>query len=569
MSGEKSKPTTQTCERHRDEPIMVFSLKHEKAMCLKCAMLEHDQISDFIPVSEGARMMKAQGNKLLEEIKSTENAIKHIKLEKNKYLEKLRESERLVKEGIKSLRDKINKLLNTLESKVVGQLKHIVKSKEESFAKFKKDIYKIEDELKNMNDNVRSSLKTGNELAMIATVVKEKNTFQITKAQVQEKRVRGQTDKIHFRQSAIMTSFLENAKSLGEISCVDSVQAFSQETVEVSKTPLPNNVPRNRTPGNTSITSNYKPSLGIRDNMSNSESPIGSTRSERLARFSRFRHSNEVQLTPVINLQAQRNYHGDHNRQTARDNNSIVTAEHDGPCNHTGIAALSNGYVVVCDARHKCIQLISRDSKLLDDVIFHCKPCDVTSMSENGIAVSFHDKDYITLFKVSNRRFVHVRDLSVGGRGGSYSIAHARNRFAICRRGEIRIISDEDGALRNVIQIEAHYPQIVLGETESRIYLSDFVGGKVVCSTEAGQPRWEYSRESLEPTGIAIDLNQLYVTDINGKILVLSTYGLLVREIECDGQLNALSVDQNTGTLLVTQESKDKRKSRIVKIVSV
>ena len=517
-------------------------------------------------------MMKVQGNKLLEEIKSTENAIKHIKLEKNKYLEKLRESERLVKDGIKSLRDSINKLLNTLENKVLGQLKQVVKTKETNFAKFKQDIYKIEDELKSMNDNIRSNLKTGNELAIIATVVKEKNIFQFTKAHVQEKRSHCHTDKIHFRQSAIMASFLENAKSLGEVSCVDAGDAVTQNALELSKNLKQNHTSGNRTPGNTSVSSTYKPSLGVRDNVSTSDSPIGSTRSQRLARFSRFRHSNDVQLTPVIDLQVQRNYHGNHLRQSPRgfyENNIIVTAEHDGPCNHTGIAALSNGFVIVCDARHKCIQLISRDSKILDDVIFHCKPCDVTAVSDNGIAISFHDKNYITLFNVSGRRFAHIRDLSVSGRGGSYSIAHSRNRFAICRRGEIRIISDEDGVLRNVIQIEAHYPQIALGETESRIYLSDFVGGKVVCLTESGQPRWEYSRESLEPTGIAIDLNQLYVTDIKGKILVLSTYGLLVREIECDGQLNALSVDQNTGTLLVTQESKDKRKSRVVKIVSI
>ena len=536
-------------------------------MCLKCAMLEHDQISDFVPVSEGARMMKARGNKLLEEIKSTENSIKHIRLEKNKYLEKLRESERLVKDGIKLLRDKINKLLNTLEGKALGQLKQVVKTKEANFAKFKQDIYMIEGELKSMNESVRNSLKTGNELAIIATVVKEKNLFQFTKAHVQEKRSRGQTDKIQFRQSAIMLSFLENAKSLGEVSCIETADTARQGVLKVSE-----NQVLNHSVGNDIKTTNYKPTLEIRDNMSNSDSPVGSTRSQRLARFSRFRHGNEIQHTPVINLQTQRNYHGNHPGQSPRSpygNNVIVTAEHDGPCNHTGIAALSSGYVVVCDARHKCIQLISRDSRILDDIIFHCKPCDVTAVSENGIAISFHDKDFITLFNVSERRFVHVRDLSVSGRGGSYSISYSRNRFALCRRGEIRIISDEDGILRNVIQIEAHYPQIALGETESRIYLSDFVGGKVVCLTESGQPRWEYSRESLEPTGIAIDLNQLYVTDINGKILVLSTYGLLVREIECPGQLNALSIDQNTGTLLVTQESKDKRKSRMVKIVSV
>lgn len=552
MSSKRRVPPQQTCERHREEPIMVFSLKHEKAMCLKCAMLEHDQISDFIPVSEGAQKMRLQGNKLIEEIRATENIIKHIRLGKNKYLERLRESEKLVKDGIKSARENIIKTLNKLESKALAQLKHAVKTKEASFAKFKQEIYNIEDDLKNMYTNISNSLKSGNELSIISTVVKEKNLFQETKAKVSEKNSSKQTDKMQFRTSAEIRTFLETVKSFGEVSCSESEDESKHPVIEErEKQFIANNFLKE---------SKFQSLPDTRETPSLPLSPVESTRSQRLVRFSRFRHGYETRHAPVLNgptyLKGQTSH-------------TIMTAEHDGPCNHTGIAALSSGCVVICDARHKCLQLISRESRILDDIIFHCKPCDVTTVSENEVAVSFHEKDYISLFNISEHKFVHIRDLSVSGRGGSYSIAHSRNKFAVCRRGEIRIISGENGAVLNVIQIEAHYPQIAFGDTDSRIYLSDFVGGKIVCLTETGKHRWEYSKETLEPTGIAIDLNQLYVTDVNGKILVLSTYGILVREIECIGQLNALSIDRNTGILLVTQESKEKTKSRMVKIVTV
>ena len=524
-------------------------------MCLKCAMLEHDQISDFVPVSEGARMMKMQGNKLIEEIRSTENIIKHIKLDKNKYLEKLRESERLVKEGVKRVRDDINKTLIKLESKALAHLKQIVKTKETNFAQYKKDIYDIEDDLKNQYENIRNSLKSGNDLDIISTVVLQKNLFQDTKSQVKEKQSRGQTDKIHFRTDPVISTFLENAKNLGEISCIEYGDGNKQNLNTNETQMVANDVKDKR------IQSLPDP----RETQSLSLSPVGrtrppSTRSQRHARFSRFSHGYEVRNAYIPNRVPQMSSHNGH---------VIITAEHDGPCNHTGIATLSSGHVVICDARHKCLQLICRDSKILDDILFQCKPSDVTTVSDNEVAVSFHEKDYISLFRISSHRFVHIKDLSVSGRGGSYSIAHTKNKFAVCRRGEIRIISGEDGALRNVIQIEAHYPQIALGESESKIYLSDFVSGKIVCLTETGKTRWEYSKETLEPTGIAIDLNQLYVADVTGKILVLSTYGILVREIECPGRLNTICIDQNTGILLATQESKDKVKSRTVKIVSV
>ena len=548
MGSRKTKQSPQTCDRHRDEPIMVFSLKHEKSMCLKCAMTEHDQIADFVPVSEGARMMKAQGNKLLEEIRSTENIIKHIKQDKNRYLEKLRESERLVKDGIKNIRDTINKTLNKLESKAMGNLKQLVKSKETKFGEYKHAIYGLEDDLKSQFEHIRNSLKLGNDLDIISTVIQQKNLFQGTKLQVKDKQSNVQTDKVQFRTAPAITTFLENVRSLGEIKCVEFADEKKQTETE-------NNVQDDVIVARSRKIQSIPPRRETPDGPSRPHS----TRSQRHARFSRFHHGYEVRPARIPYKVA---------NMTKQDDHVIMTAEHDGPCNHTGVAALSSGHVVICDARHKCLQLISKDSYILDDIIFQCKPSDVTTVSEHDVAVSFQEKDYISLFRISSHSFLHVKDLSVQGRGGSYSIAYARNKFAVCRRGEIRIIS-EDGTLRSIIQIEAHYPQIALGESENKIYLSDFVSGKIICLTETGKTRWEYSRETLEPTGIAIDLNQLYVADVSGRILVLSTYGILVREIDCPGHLNTICVDQNTGILLATQESKDKAKSRSVKIVAV
>jgi hypothetical protein len=566
------------CRRHHGEPITIFSNRFEKCMCLKCAMEQHDMLSDFMPISEGVQKMKSVGKILQDEISLMVETSKLLKRDRIRYQERLRLSEKNIRGEIRKTRDKLNRHLDLIEQKLTNKLKQIVEKSGRAFTKDQSDIQLLESDLYKMKDSIKVCLKTSDDIALISGLVSEKSAFQSKKTELRVQQEKMPTKSLQFRISNAILDFMDHVQDFGDVSLqipFNEFNEFSESSPLSQRSPaIPINHPSNSDAGNSTP-------LSFR----NHDSPRSL-----LQKYPNNRIKNKYGMhisNPYHTFNAQfnrrsdggvtyRNEHGneftDEYEETEgiRDDPIILSSDHEGACNLSGVAALTSGRVVVCDQKHKCVQLINRNSEVLDELVFHFKPCDIATISENGVVVSFIEKDFISIYTASYRALSHKRDISISGRGGSYSVAYCKNRFAVCRRGEIRIVSSDDGSLISRIQIEAHFPQIAMSDAGSKIYLSDFVGGKVSCMNELGKTRWEYSQDELEPCSLAVDLNQLFIADVKGKILIMSTYGILVREIQCYGRLHALCVDPNTGTLLVTQEnSKHKTKSRSIKIVPI
>ena len=527
-----------TCSRHNGDPISVYSLKNERCMCLKCAMSEHVHLTDFVPLSEGAILVRDLGNQLVEELYALGNDTRVLQRERAKNLERLQVSERAVRSSIKNVRLKLNRHLDILEQKVLTKVKNYAENSENAFLKDKSELQILESEFRKMSDRLSQVLKAGNEVELIDGVIREKHGVKHKQNEMKRQETRNQNRTLHFDMSQTVAAFIENVRDLGEVSI------HTEKRTERGR--------KSQEPSSEDLHM-FRLSHGDKR-----ISPMHSPRREHYG------------ASPIHLVEISNGHVNGSNKSEGKDTSSVLQSlEHDGACNHTGVAAISNGYVAVSDARHKSLQLLNRHSRVLDEITFSYKPCDLASTSDNSLVVTFQDKDFISEYSVRESRFVHQRDLTVSGRGGSYSIAFCKNRFAVCRRGEVRIVSGEDGSLLNVIQIEAHYPQVAMGDGGSKIYLSDFVAGKVHCMTDTGKVRWEYSKDDMEPCSIALDLNQLFVADTNGRVLVLSTLGILVREINCPGQLKAMCFDPSSATLMITQESKNKQTSREIKVVPV
>lgn len=574
-SENKKSKVKPLCRRHNGEPVTVFSAIHGQCMCLKCAMEQHDHLSDFMPISEGVEMMKATGKSLVEEINMMSEMTRSLKKDRTKGIERIRVSDKNIKAEIRKTKDKIRRELDLMEQKLTNNLKVIMERSERVYLKDQTEFYKIDSQLKKIKENLQSSMKTSSGLELISGIMDEKSALLQKKAEVRRLQESMPPKQIQFRISDSILDFFENLKDLGEIS-QHSLGEGHEEITDKSKS-KPQNATSRSYPG------------------SNAHSPL-SFKTHSLSPRNTIERSHGYRKRIKYGLHVSNPYHpmneqfgnvnedgysrrpsgGDSSLDLyediggSRDDPVIQSAEHDGPCNLTGVAALTSGRVVVCDSKHKCIQLINRQSEILDEAVFHYKPCDIATLSENEVIVSFIDKDFISVFYAASRTLRHMRNLSVSGRGGSYSVAVSKNKIAVCRRGEVRIFSSGDGDLINSIQIDAHFPQIALSDGGSKIYLSDFVGGKVTCMNELGRIKWEYGQEELEPCSLTVDLNQLFVADVKGEILIMSTYGILIRMIQCHGHLQAITVDPNTGTLLVTEESnRDKLRSRSIKIVSI
>ncbi|XP_045169167.2 uncharacterized protein LOC123531928 [Mercenaria mercenaria] len=563
----------QQCRRHNGEPITVFSDKFEKCMCLKCAMEQHDLLSDFMPISEGVERMKSVGKVLQDEISLMVETTKTLKRDRTKFMEKIHSSEKNIRGQIRKVRDKLNRHLDLIEQKLTNKLKQIVEKSERAFSKDQLDIQHIESDLQKMKDNLKVCLKTGGDTALISGVVAEKTAFQNKKSEVIAQQEKLPTKTLQFRISNSILDFTENVQDFGEVSLQMPFDEYDEST-DSSPLPLTHRSQANSYHGAItplSFTQHDSPRSLVQ------RYPGNRVKNKYGIHVSNPYHPFNAQFNKKSNgVVSYRNEYGDEfanadgDFEGVRDDPIILSSDHEGPCYLSGVAALTSGRVVVCDSKHKCVQLINRRSEVLDQLVFHYKPCDVAAVSENSVVVSFIEKDFISVYTASHRALSHKRDVGVSGRGGSYSIAFSKNKFAVCRRGEIRIVSSVDGSLISRLQIEAHFPQIAMSDGGSKIYLSDFVGGKVSCMNELGKTKWEYSHDELEPYSLAVDLNQLFIADIKGKILIMSTYGILVRELQCYGRLHAVCVDPNTGTLLVTQENnKDKVKSRSIKIVTI
>ncbi|KAH3715065.1 hypothetical protein DPMN_057769 [Dreissena polymorpha] len=581
----KNANAPQPCRRHHGELLTVFSKKFDKCMCLKCAMEQHDLLSDFMPISEGVELMKSTGQSLVNEINTLTDITKVIKRDRMKYIENIHASEKNIKANVRKIRDKINRHLDLLEHKLFTQLKKIIDNNELAFHKDQHDIQLIETELKKVKQNVDTKLKSASDVEMITGIAVEKANVQSKKLDIRAHQSRMPTKSLQFRLSQPVLELTERVKAIGEVSMQKPFDEFDDEEQELDFSPVPASFRSSVVPVTHPVPLPISTPLSFTAHDVYAGQGLSKYSSTRVKNkygihVSNPYHSVNAQFNTSRNLPngnvSYRTEHGDeatdpyNDFEGVRDDPIVLSAEHSGPCNLTGIAALSSGRIVVCDSKHKCIQLINRRSEVLDELVFHYKPCDIASISDDGVVVSFVEKDFISVYSVSTRALSHKRDVSISGRGGSYSIAFCKDKFAVCRRGEIKLVSSYDGKLIDTIQIEAHFPQIAMSDGGSKIYLSDFVGGRVTCMNEQGRTKWEYSQENLEPCSLAVDLNQLFIADVKGAIFIMSTYGILMRQLQCQGHLHAICVDANTGTLLVTQENnRDKGKSRSIKIIAI
>ncbi|KAL4222012.1 hypothetical protein ACF0H5_018058 [Mactra antiquata] len=573
---QKKSSSNPCCKRHNGETITVYSVKLGKCMCLKCAMQQHDNLSDFMPISEGVEIMKSAGKNIVEEITLMSEMTRTMKNDRQNTIENIRKSDKNIRAQIRKTRDNLNRHLDLIEQNMTGKLKTILDKSERSFLKDQSDIHRLEAQLKKMKENVEILMKTGSGIDLISGVTNERVVFLQKKADIRSLQENMPPKIVQFKISPAVLEFIENVKTFGQVSLHsiaddDYDNELNLDTVHKTRNKKPYSFPG-----------------------SNAMSPVSFRTHNDISHRHRFERFYDSRSTKKYGIRASNPYHpmseqsnGAGNTDFAwkeggdfldayddfeglRDDPFIYSADHGNTCNLTGVTSLTDGRVVVCDSKHKSLQLIDRQSEILDELVFHYKPCNVASISDNDVIVSFIDKDFISIFNATARAIRHVRNLSVSGRGGSYSLAYSSKKIAVCRRGEIRVLALDNGELISKIQIDAHFPQIAMSDGGNKIYLSDFVGGKVLCMNEQGRTKWEYGKEDLEPCNLAIDLNQLFVADVKGRILVLSTYGVLVRVVQCQGRLQAISVDPNTGTLLITLEnSRDRKKSRSITIRAI
>ncbi|KAL4228887.1 hypothetical protein ACF0H5_011927 [Mactra antiquata] len=259
---------------------------------------------------------------------------------------------------------------------------------------------------------------------------------------------------------------------------------------------------------------------------------------------------------------------------------TLLTVKHaTEQCYITGIAALVNGSVVICDSVHDSLQLYDSEMKFVSEMTLP-HPWGVTSVSDTAVAVSLHYDRKITLIK-TDTEFERLNEKDIVLKCGAsliYDLKYYEFRiYALCVESDVHILDIKGrqyGVIKTGVRINT-LKYLDVDIVKKNVIITGDSG--VVCLNVQGLPLWNYkspSKAKFTPTGITLYKDTVLICDWeNGNLVEIYEDGLKTRTLY-SGNLErpvALCRSETTSTLYVSQGDYDmnSEKARMVKILQV
>lgn len=201
------------------------------------------------------------------------------------------------------------------------------------------------------------------------------------------------------------------------------------------------------------------------------------------------------------------------------------TMKHTNGCYITGIAVLSNGNVVVCDAPHDSLQLYNAETKSISEI--ECPhPWGVAAVSDTAVAVSLHyDQKIILVQAAATLERLNEKEILLKCNAALvYDLQYYAYRiYALCSDSDIHIL-DLKG--REYNKIKTGMPMNTLRYFDLQAEKGEIIvsGEKgVACLNMKGLPLWRFQPENksrLIFTGVLVYRGCIIVNDWENSNLV-------------------------------------------------
>ncbi|KAL3847021.1 hypothetical protein ACJMK2_017958 [Sinanodonta woodiana] len=232
----------------------------------------------------------------------------------------------------------------------------------------------------------------------------------------------------------------------------------------------------------------------------------------------------------------------------------------------TGLALLPDGRLVIVDIENATLQLYDQNYRFLAQQRFGERPFDVCVLDTNKVAVSLQNNRSLMILLVNEDNFSLVAELGVLCDLICYGISYDGGYYGVCCGNEVWLMSDEgksvyrfkDSLTGNPLFKKAEY--VAISSSRQLLFITDAISHKVMAFKFDGKKVWEFSQAGVQPAGIKLVNEKLYVADRGQHgVFMLGMNGNILSEkvaITVEYPI-ALCLDSVGTKLLVTQMKDD------------
>ncbi|XP_063396374.1 uncharacterized protein LOC134680979 [Mytilus trossulus] len=215
------------CPKHEAKFLDYYCSDHGEVLCTSCVTSNHRDCKSVQFVSEAAATLKHDGKYILDNLsKITEWSVRVMENRKQ-CLKDIQGAADSVKDQIKSIRNRVNAILDVQEKKMIAELKQHEVEEAEQFEKEKNRCKEIISITRNANALLKNSLKHGTDTDVLSCMAKIKSATRKHEKEVRDLCKRLNTVQIEFREDDSINEMLARlAEEVGHFS-------VSRQTVNI------------------------------------------------------------------------------------------------------------------------------------------------------------------------------------------------------------------------------------------------------------------------------------------------------------------------------------------------
>ena len=206
----------------------------------------------------------------------------------------------------------------------------------------------------------------------------------------------------------------------------------------------------------------------------------------------------------------------------------------DGKCCITGLQALLDNFIVICDSYNNCVKLTSPAYNILDTFRLNHPPFDVTLFAGSEVAVTSPETAEIYLFDVKGRKYIEQKS-SINLGFECYGITTFDSHFIVtCVPDKCVKMIDINGKEKWTLKTDSSgetlfaWPwYVVVHDKTHEMYISDRNKNLIVQAYTNGVYRKSHYAEDSGPRGMAFDgVGNLLVCHFMTDLLEIKTLGI-------------------------------------------
>ncbi|OWF39441.1 E3 ubiquitin-protein ligase TRIM56-like [Mizuhopecten yessoensis] len=532
------------CKHHEDETLTQYCDDHEELLCNTCTATRHRKCGSVRDVAEVVETKQNGVKSLHDRLSEQARGAEYVADDRQAAVRQMDNNMATTLDEVKSLRKRINDMLEKCETQLAAELKEIGSQEKERLASQVQNAQSLLSAAGNSTEILKQSKENGGDIHFLQWMNQVQNAVEDFSERFRGISTDMSKSNVTFIADHKLTSLAQNITKLG--------------TIHVSN---PSNPVLSKSPRS-------KPSSSRSKSLS---SRSGSIVSDRLLRRKSRTRSLLREFTPYADSVFFGSDDGRDTRTSRRSTSLLPVFSARAPsdilpCWLTGVAQLSTGLWIFADKNNKKLKLCDSHFQFKSERIIRDEPFDVAPIGHGEFAVTVPDARVIEVFLAING-ITPIRTIKSTEKYHGISIAFDKIAVTCLTMypPAVRVLM-KDGTLLHHIAPEDGFrplllkPLYVAWDSGARfLYVSDTQKDRVVCLDASKTKKFEYRHSCLaSPRGIARGEGESFYicgwgTD---NIQHVDGRGVLIREQlqRHDGVMGpqAVCVSQDNEKLVVT-----------------